>query len=159
VILTKFKGIADQPNYQEEDNRFSAMSIALKCADIAHGAKELQLHKRWSRRIVEEFYLQGDREKENGIPVTPLCDRKGKVSNSQQGFLSFICLPLFEAFDKKFTNPIMKAEVLDQCKLNLDYWNEEIPKEKDGEGHFMEETGKILEDINNEHRASVQKTY
>jgi len=32
VILTKFKGIADQPNFEEEDNRFLAMSIALKCA-------------------------------------------------------------------------------------------------------------------------------
>ena len=28
--------------------------------DIAHGAKELGLHKRWSRRIIEEFYLQVD---------------------------------------------------------------------------------------------------
>ena len=102
VILTKFKGIADHPNPNEEENRFLSMSIALKCADVGHGAKELTLHKKWSRRIIEEFYLQGDKEREHYIPVSPLCDRSGKVSNSQQGFISFICLPLFEAFDKKF---------------------------------------------------------
>ena len=41
------------------------MSIAIKCAgisislklDVGHGAKELKLHKLWSRRIIEEFFL------------------------------------------------------------------------------------------------------
>ncbi len=40
------------------------MSCMLKCAginnykDISHGAKELVLHKMWSRLILEEFYRQ-----------------------------------------------------------------------------------------------------
>lgn len=45
------------------------MSICIKCAgnhninvDVGHGAKELKLHKQWSRRIIEEFFLQGDLE-------------------------------------------------------------------------------------------------
>jgi 3',5'-cyclic-nucleotide phosphodiesterase/cAMP-specific phosphodiesterase 4 len=25
--------------------------------DVGHGAKELKLHKLWSRRIIEEFFL------------------------------------------------------------------------------------------------------
>jgi len=150
VILTKFKGIADHPNPNEEENKFLSMSIALKCADVGHGAKELSLHKKWSRRIIEEFYLQGDKEREHFIPVSPLCDRKGKVSNSQQGFISFICLPLFEAFDKKFFNAKMRKEVTDQVKENLEYWKEEIPREEKGESQFMEETQKMLEDIKSE---------
>lgn len=40
------------------------MSCMLKCAginnkkDVSHGAKELALHKMWSRLILEEFYRQ-----------------------------------------------------------------------------------------------------
>lgn len=30
--------------------------------DVGHGAKEIKLHKLWSRRIIEEFFLQGDLE-------------------------------------------------------------------------------------------------
>ena len=60
----------------KDENKQLLLSIALKCEgislfigmifimnvnkDIAHGAKELGLHKRWSRRIIEEFYLQVD---------------------------------------------------------------------------------------------------
>lgn len=47
----------------DESHKLLALSIALKCADVGHGAKELKIHKLWSRRIVEEFYIQGDKEK------------------------------------------------------------------------------------------------
>ncbi len=47
---------------------------------MSHGAKELGLHKKWSRRIIEEFYNQGDQERKLNIPVTPTCDRTGNIS-------------------------------------------------------------------------------
>ena len=59
------------------------MSVVLKCADVGHGAKELNLHKLWSRRIIEEFYNQGDLERKNKIPISPLCDRStNRISKS-----------------------------------------------------------------------------
>lgn len=48
--------------------------------DIGHGAKGLELHKKWSRRIIEEFFQQGDMEHRSGFPVSPLCDRTGNIS-------------------------------------------------------------------------------
>lgn len=58
--MNKFKNSAitlAELNYNEEANRHLALSIAIKCADVGHGAKSLPLHKLWSRRIIEEFYL------------------------------------------------------------------------------------------------------
>jgi len=55
-------------------------TLADYITDVSHGAKELNLHKRWSRRITEEFFYQGDKEREYNIPVTPLCDRTGNIS-------------------------------------------------------------------------------
>lgn len=31
--------------------------LVLHKIDVGHGAKELKLHKLWSRRIIEEFFL------------------------------------------------------------------------------------------------------
>lgn len=71
--------IQQKNEIEEESLRFNLMSLMLKAADVGHGAKSLDLHKIWSRRIIEEFYLQGDQENKHGIGVTPLCDRKAYV--------------------------------------------------------------------------------
>ena len=50
--------------------------------DIGHSAKSLELHRIWSRRITEEFWIQGDKEKKYSLPFNPLTDRNinlGKV--------------------------------------------------------------------------------
>jgi len=150
IILSKFKNISDSLKMTEESDRFLSLSIALKCADVCHGAKELSLHKRWSRRIIEEFFGQGDKERKFNIPVTPSCDRTGNISKGQQGFLNFIVLPLFEAFDQKFFTEEMKQTVTHQIRKNLGYWESEIPHEEKGRSNFMEETQKVLEDIASE---------
>ena len=36
----------------------TAMKIAIKLSDIGHCAKELSLHKKWTKRVTEEFYRQ-----------------------------------------------------------------------------------------------------
>jgi hypothetical protein len=84
-----------------DENRKLALEMTLKCADIAHGAKNLDLHKYWSGLITREFFLQGDKEREAGIAVSPLCDREKVVlSTSQKGFLSFLVMPLFDSYTR-----------------------------------------------------------
>jgi hypothetical protein len=34
-----------------------------------------QLHHQWTARCMEEFFQQGDREKNSGLDFSPLCDR------------------------------------------------------------------------------------
>jgi hypothetical protein len=40
------------------------LKIGIKCADIGHAAKEVELHEKWTKMISEEFFNQGDMEKE-----------------------------------------------------------------------------------------------
>merc|ERR1712012_502250 len=53
---------------------------------------------RWSLRVTQEFFDQGEEERRLGLPVSALCDRKSlpDLGKSQRGFLEFVCLPLFE---------------------------------------------------------------
>ena len=49
---------------------------------------------------MEEFFNQGDREKEMGLDVSPLCDRNTtQVPQSQIGFIDFILIPQFSALN------------------------------------------------------------
>ena len=60
--------------------------MVLHCADIGHPAKEWKLHYKWTKQLLEDFFTQGDREKELGLPISPLCDRTSVlVAESQIG--------------------------------------------------------------------------
>jgi hypothetical protein len=129
LVLTNFKGLSEVLSLNDENARTLTLSVIIKSADIAHGAKELPLHKKWSRRILEEFYLQGEKEKEFGLPVSQLCNKAEKVAKSQHGFLNFLVMPLFTAFDHKFFTDTMKKTVTAFLKENIAYWEEEIKNE------------------------------
>lgn len=50
----------------------------------------------WTILLFEEFFNQGDVEKEAGLPVSFLCDRETtQIPQSQPGFVNFILAPLF----------------------------------------------------------------
>lgn len=52
------------------------------------------LHHRWTMSLLDEFFLQGDKERELGLPFSPLCDRNNTlVAESQIGFIDFIVEP------------------------------------------------------------------
>jgi hypothetical protein len=108
LIIKKFESaIGAEFNMNDEQNKHMAMAVAIKCADVGHSAKALDLHKIWSRRVTEEFWNQGDLELKHQIPLTQLCDRKNNIAKSQDGFLSFFALPLYEGFGKflqKYSN-------------------------------------------------------
>ncbi|KJH39784.1 3'5'-cyclic nucleotide phosphodiesterase [Dictyocaulus viviparus] len=44
-------------------------------ADLSNPTKPIELYRQWNSRILEEYWRQGDREKELGIEVSPMCDR------------------------------------------------------------------------------------
>merc|ERR1712125_109673 len=72
------------------------LQIAMKCADLGHLALDWTLHLKWVRRLECEFFAQGDREKQLGLPVSFLMDReKPGASKSQVGFFDFVVMPLF----------------------------------------------------------------
>lgn len=56
------------------------------CADLSNPTKPLDLYRRWVSQIMEEFFLQGDKEKEQGMDISPMCDRhNATIEKSQVG--------------------------------------------------------------------------
>ncbi|CAD0195921.1 unnamed protein product [Chrysodeixis includens] len=75
-------------------DKSKAVSLILHCCDISHPAKRWDLHHRWTMSLLDEFFLQGDKERDLGLPFSPLCDRNNTlVAESQIGFIEFIVEP------------------------------------------------------------------
>eukprot|EP00899_Mesostigma_viride_P026359 jgi/Mesvir1/6908/Mv09065-RA.2 len=104
----------------KEQDRLLLMQFALKVADIGHSAKYRSLHLHWCRAIMEEFYLQGDKEKALGLPVSPFMDRdSANVPKSQLGFYEYIVLPMYETFAYIFPKTSL---LVDAAVVNRSFW-------------------------------------
>lgn len=56
----------------------------MHCADLSNPAKPLPLYRQWTERIMAEFFQQGDRERESGLDISPMCDKHtASVEKSQ----------------------------------------------------------------------------
>eukprot|EP00002_Diphylleia_rotans_P012868 TRINITY_DN2511_c0_g1_i2.p1 TRINITY_DN2511_c0_g1~~TRINITY_DN2511_c0_g1_i2.p1 ORF type:complete len:798 (-),score=148.92 TRINITY_DN2511_c0_g1_i2:422-2815(-) len=100
AIMGQFKSqLQSDFNPTERASKLLMLRVAMKCSDIGHTTKKPELHRNWTVRVSEEFFLQGDKERENDVPISPFMDRtKEKIHKSQLGFLDFVCKPLFEAW-------------------------------------------------------------
>ncbi|BHF83659.1 Calcium/calmodulin-dependent 3',5'-cyclic nucleotide phosphodiesterase 1C [Sparganum proliferum] len=125
-------------------DKLKALSLLVHCADIAHPCKDWKLHKHWSEILSEEFFRQGDREKELGMTISPLCDRTTVVlPQSQIGFIDFIVEPIFvvlgDMLDKMMetapSRPASAAAQVDR-KDESESEDENTPKSSD-ESRFV----------------------
>ncbi len=106
-------------SHPKYENRLLVMKVAIRCADISHPCKTTEIHKKWTDAINSEFFAQGRREKERGMPVSPLCEEEGfNLAKSQQGFITFLVRPTIEPF-VQFAGG---GEWLAQLETNLAYW-------------------------------------
>ncbi|XP_059178402.1 high affinity cAMP-specific 3',5'-cyclic phosphodiesterase 7A-like isoform X2 [Physella acuta] len=111
---------------QNVQHRHFMLQMALKCADISNPCRPWEISQRWSRKICQEFFLQGDTERALNVDVTPVCDRYGNtVPNIQHGFMQFVVSPLFKVWDK-FLGTELSALMLHHLSHNQAQWKAKI---------------------------------
>jgi cAMP-specific phosphodiesterase 4 len=54
------------------------------CSDLSNPTKPLEIYRKWVDRIMEEFFRQGDRERDAGIEISPMCDRYNATIEKSQ---------------------------------------------------------------------------
>ena len=79
-----------------------ALCYALHCADVSNPARPFVVAREWGRRVCEEFYTQGDVERELGLSVEAFCDRSLREGDetdaaNQMAFMDFVVRPTLEA--------------------------------------------------------------
>jgi len=100
----------------------TVLNALLHCADISNPMRPWALCHRYAHMVLDEFFAQGDKERELGMPVQFLNDRT-KVSrpNSQVGFIEFVIAPLCEVCVQLF--PQLDG-LADNLGRNICKWNE-----------------------------------
>jgi len=60
------------------------LQTLVHCADLSNPAKPLALYRQWNERIMQEFFRQGDLERQQGIDISPMCDRHSATVEKTQ---------------------------------------------------------------------------
>lgn len=86
----------------EEDRLFLAAMI-LHAADISNPVRSTSVASEWARRVLNEFFSQGDLERQTGNPISAMCDRSETcIHSTQKNFIEFIVAPLYKAMSAVF---------------------------------------------------------
>jgi cAMP-specific phosphodiesterase 4 len=98
------------------DDRIQVLQNMIHCADLSNPTKPLEIYIKWTDRIMEEFWRQGDKERELGLEISPMCDRRvPSVEKHQVGFIEFIVHPLWETWaDLVYPDASAILETLEQ---------------------------------------------
>jgi len=116
-------GVLLLDNYTD---RIQVLQNMVHCADLSGPTKPLPLYRRWCDRIMEEFFQQGDKEREASLDISPMCDRyNATIEKSQVGFIDYIVHPLWETW-ADLVHPGAQ-DILDTLEDNRDWYQSQIP--------------------------------
>jgi len=93
----------DRVNLSQTKQEF--MNIVIHACDISNPTKKFEIYSKWAERVMTEFWIQGDREKELGLPISFLCDRDTTtIPKAQIGFIDGIVFPFMNFLVNIFTD-------------------------------------------------------
>ncbi|KAG7322516.1 hypothetical protein KOW79_013862 [Hemibagrus wyckioides] len=131
-------GVLLLDNYSD---RIQVLQNMVHCADLSNPTKPLQLYRQWTDRIMEEFFSQGDRERERGMEISPMCDKhNASVEKSQVGFIDYIVHPLWETW-ADLVHPDAQ-DILDTLEDNREWYQSTIPQSPSPAPEQNDESGR-----------------
>ncbi|XP_078093154.1 high affinity cGMP-specific 3',5'-cyclic phosphodiesterase 9A-like [Mustelus asterias] len=103
-ILQEFARCVGNFDYQDREHLRSLKQMLIKCCDISNEVRPMEVSEPWVDCLLQEYFMQSEKEKSEGLPVSSLMDRDIVTKpNAQIGFIQLILIPMFEAMAKLFT--------------------------------------------------------
>jgi len=126
--------------------RHFIIEMFVHAADISNSAKQFEIARNWAYLVVDEFFTQGEREKDLGLPVSPFMDKDlTNIATLQMNFIEFMVFPLYSSLIMLFPTLSPACENLAR---NVGTWgNKRIQElssqgtEQDGMDGAQHETG------------------
>jgi len=133
-------GIQLSSVFSTQEERTLLLCCILHCADISNPARPAEVAAKWSTRVLTEFFAQGDKEREAGSTISPMCDRNTTSrATSQINFVEFVVAPLFSSIVRIFPDA---GELLENANATRAYWQEALLEELVAEAKKPEEEKK-----------------
>jgi len=118
------------------ERKMFLLETVLHAADISNPSKPKPIMLGWTLRVLSEFWAQGDKERQLGLEVSPLCDREtgmASVPKGQVGFINFVALPFFTPLASLVSEVQQAREVM---LANSEFWKEQDAAQKTFEEIF-----------------------
>ncbi|XP_024134276.1 cAMP-specific 3',5'-cyclic phosphodiesterase 4D isoform X3 [Oryzias melastigma] len=117
-------GVLLLDNYSD---RIQVLQNMVHCADLSNPTKPLELYRKWTDRIMMELFTQGDREREKGMEISPMCDKhNASIEKTQVGFIDYVVHPLWETW-ADLVHPDAQ-DILETLEDNREWYQSMIPR-------------------------------
>eukprot|EP00928_Gymnodinium_smaydae_P006601 TRINITY_DN12341_c0_g1_i1.p1 TRINITY_DN12341_c0_g1~~TRINITY_DN12341_c0_g1_i1.p1 ORF type:complete len:483 (+),score=71.70 TRINITY_DN12341_c0_g1_i1:53-1501(+) len=118
----------DEQAMNKKDRRLLLQGF-VHLADIGNAFRPWDVYKHLVDRLEGEFFAQGDVERDLGVPITPMMDRRVDSLASGQGFfLGKIVLPLYQLYGHVLEQTFFDS-LKDQLEDNKTRWEALVAKE------------------------------
>jgi len=132
------------------------LDMMIHCADLANACRPNHIMKEWTRRVIKEFWSQGDKERENGLQIGPGRDRNtANVPLGQQFFIKVLVSPLYTLWKEVVPESDIALKLLHK---NLEFWTNEAEKEKERKANadrMRKKVSTVTKQVINEDSTSV----
>ena len=126
--------------FESEKNTQFLLSLFIHASDIGNPCAPWDICEKWSHRVMDEFFAQGDQERDRGMEVSAMFDRhKVNKPQMQVNFIEFIVAPLYGALVKLCPSLNKLGQ---QLVMNRQTWGTQYVETVEGEDERLEETGK-----------------
>ena len=126
MILARMQTMMETRNVTgngKDEEKLHLLETIVHCSDLSNPTKPLDQYKVWADLVFQEFFLQGDKERESGAVVSPNCDRNiVSIPDSQIAFIDYIVRPIWETLSN-FVDPDVK-HILEQLDENYSFFQE-----------------------------------
>merc|ERR1719329_1219793 len=123
--------------------------LILHMCDVATPLKPWHISHKWATLVQDEFFAQGDEEKELGIPLGMLNDKtKVSRSGSEHGFINFLLAPLALAAVSNFP-PLhgLLVQMASNMQSWRDLWVEDVKPSPEETARRDQDVAKIKEQV------------
>ena len=99
------------------DKQQDMLNMIIHTADISNPGKPDKISSLWTKRVYDEFFIQGDLEKKQNLPISNFCDRNTtNINKAMIGFISFVVGPTIDTL----TNLVPEVyDYTEYCRGNL----------------------------------------
>lgn len=103
------------------EHRLLIQAVLMTASDLSASAKPWEIQEKTVKVIFEEFYIQGDAEKQAGRKPIPMMDRdRADVqAASQVDFIKGVCIPCYKVLHRIMPETL---PMLEKCEENLKTW-------------------------------------
>lgn len=127
-VIDKFKARLTAGDFDPQTNNDHMnilLKMIMKCADLSFFARRADIAHMWASRLSNEFYVEGDIERDAGVRVTKYMDRKvDDVSELLLLMANAVVLPMWKLW-AQYTNDNRQVEIVER---NIEIWKKEVKR-------------------------------